>query len=122
MLDFWLNIAQKVIFSIISFLGGLAVTKMHKYKAEAIQRKQEAEEKDKKLESDLELIKDALRHTLRNVLLSDYDTFTARGWCSHLEKEEYTATYITYHNLNGNGVVTHKSQEVLDLPDQPPVK
>lgn len=122
MLDFWLGIASKAIWAILSFVCGWALTKIRKYRAEALQREQQQEEDDRKLADDLELIKDALRHTLRNVLLSDYDTFTERGWCSHLEKEEYTATYTTYHNLNGNGVVTHKNQEVLNLPDQPPVK
>nr|DAP55325.1 MAG TPA: holin family protein [Caudoviricetes sp.] len=122
MLDFWLGIASKAIWAILSFICGWALTKIHKHRAEAIQREREAAENDKKLESDIELIKDALRHTLRNVLISDYDTFTNRGWCSHLEKEEYTATYATYHSLNGNGVVTHKNKEVLNLPDQPQVK
>lgn len=118
----WIDILSKAIWAVLCFICGWALTKIRKYKEQIAQREQDAEENDRKLESDLELIKDALRHTLRNVLLSDYDTFTTRGWCSHLEKEEYTATYNTYHNLNGNGVVTHKNQEVLNLPDQPPVK
>ena len=122
MLDFWLGIASKTIWAILSFVCGWALTKIRKYRTEAIQKEKQKEDDEKKLAEDIDLIKDALRHTLRNVLLSDYDLFTERGWCSHLEKEEYAATYATYHNLNGNGVVTHKNQEVLNLPDQPPVK
>lgn len=108
MWDFWEGILSKVVWAALCFISGLCVTQFKKLKATSEAR-----------ENDMSIIKDALRHTLRSVLISDYEKFMARGWCSHLEKEEYSATYDTYHALNGNGVVTHKKEEVMDLPDHP---
>lgn len=106
-----LDIISKVIWALLCFICSLFIAKWTKVK-KSIHNKEE----------DMNIIKDALRHTLRNILISDYNEFTRRGWCSHLEKEEYSATYDTYHSLNGNGVVTHKNDEVLNLPDEPPLK
>lgn len=105
-----LDILSKVIWAVLCGVCTFCITQIKKlHKA------------SKSREEDLSLIKAALRHTLRNVLMSDYNTYKERGWCSHLEKEEYSATYDTYHALNGNGVMTHKDEEVLTLPDNPPV-
>ena len=104
-----IDLLSKSVWAILCFLCSVCLTQLHKLK-----------KVNKKRKDDLDLIKEALRHTLRNVLISDYEKFKNRGWCSHLEKEEYTATYNTYHNLNGNGVVTHKNEDVLNLPDRPP--
>ena len=103
------DLLSKVVWAVLCFISGLLLTQLKKQRA-----------REKSLTDDIAIIKDALRHTLRGVLISDYEQYTSRGWCSALEKQEYQATYETYHALNGNGVVTHKDETVLELPDHPP--
>ena len=106
MWDIALSILNKLIWAGLSFGCGWLATRYKKQKAA-----QEEEEKD------LKLIKEALRHTLRNVLQTDHDRYVEQGCCSFLEKEEFTKTYNTYHALNGNGVATAMFNKVLSLPD-----
>ena len=111
--DFWSDLLSKVVWAVLCFICGLLSTQLKKLRAREKAR-------EKSLTADIAIIKDALRHTLRAVLISDYDKYVSRGWCSALEKQEYQASYETYHALNGNGVVTHKDETVLELPDHPP--
>lgn len=108
---FWSDLLSKVVWAVLCFISGLLLTQLKKQRA-----------REKSLTDDIAIIKDALRHTLRGVLISDYEQYTSRGWCSALEKQEYQATYKTYHALDGNGVVTHKNEAILELPDHPQVK
>ena len=113
--DFWSDLLSKVVWAVLCFISGLLLTQLKKLRAREKAR-------EKSLTADIAIIKDALRHTLRGVLISDYEQYTSRGWCSALEKQEYQATYETYHALDGNGVVTHKNEVILELPDHPQVK
>ena len=106
---FWSDLLSKVVWAVLCFISGLLLTQLKKQRA-----------REKSLTDDIAIIKDALRHTLRAVLISDYDKYVSRGWCSALEKQDYHASYETYHALIGNGVVTHKDETVLELPDHPP--
>ena len=112
---FWSDLLSKVVWAVLCFISGLLLTQLKKLRAREKAR-------EKSLTDDIAIIKDALRHTLRGVLISDYEQYTSRGWCSELEKQEYQATYKTYHALDGNGVVTHKNEAILELPDHPQVK
>ena len=109
---FWGDLLGKAIWAILCFICGLFLNQVRKLRAKDKQR-------EEALNDDMKVIKDALRHTLRGVLISDYEKFMKRGWCTYLEKQEYQATYETYHALNGNGVVTHKDQEIMNLPEHP---
>lgn len=112
---FWSDLLSKVVWAVLCFISGLLLTQLKKLRAREKAR-------EKSLTDDIAIIKDALRHTLRGVLISDYEQYTSRGWCSALEKQEYLATYETYHALDGNGVVTHKNEAIMDLPDHEQVK
>lgn len=112
---FWSDLLSKVIWAVLCFVSGLLLTQLKKLRAREKAR-------EKALTDDIAIIKEALRHTLRGVLISDCEQYTSRGWCSALEKQEYQATYETYHSLDGNGVVTHKNEAILELPDHPQVK
>ena len=112
---FWSDLLSKVVWAVLCFISGLLLTQIRKLRAREKTR-------EKALTDDIAIIKDALRQTLRGVLISDYEQYTSRGWCSALEKQEYQATYETYHALDGNGVVTHKNEVILELPEHPQVK
>lgn len=109
MLDIFLNILGKIIWAVLCFLCGWLSTQYRKMK-----------QKNKNTEDDTRLIKEALRHTLRGVLRDDFEDFCHKQYCSVMEKEEFSKTYSTYHQLNGNGVATHMYDVVMNLPDEPP--
>ena len=111
MSDVVLGFISKIIWAVLCFICGWLSTK---YKR--------AKQRSQTIEDDTELIKEALRHTLRGVLRDDYECFTHRGYCSVMEKEEFSKTYITYHKLHGNGVATHMDEVVMRLPDEPPTE
>lgn len=112
MSSFLLDILSKAVWAILCFISGWCLTQYQKM------RKAE-KDRVETVNDDLEVIKEALRHTLRGVLQSDYNCFVEQGWCSILEKEEFFKTYDTYAALKGNGIVAHMKDVVEHLPDTP---
>ena len=106
-MDIVLSILEKIIWAVLCALVGWLVSKYKRAKTKA-------QEKD----NDLQLVKDALRHTLRHVLKTDYEYYQDKGYCTVLEKQEFEKTYKTYHTLGGNGTATHMYEVLLTLPEE----
>ena len=101
------NLIEKIIWAVLCAIVSYCVAKIKNYK-----------QKIKTKDNDMLLVKDAVRHPLCGILVVNHAEYISRGWCSHLEKEEFLNAYQTYHELGGNGVITHKKEEVLSLPDE----
>ena len=101
------NLIEKIIWAVLCAIVSYCVAKIKNYK-----------QKIKTKDNDMLLVKDAVRHTLCGILVVNHAEYISRGWCSHLEKEEFLNAYQTYHELGGNGVITHIKEEVLSLPDE----
>lgn len=108
MLDvsFWTDLLGKAAWAALSFLSAWLLAQYKKYKA-----------KSHTTETEMQLIKDALKHTLRGVLRDDYVFLTKKGYCTYLEKDEFDKTYKIYHEgLGGNGVATSMRDVIMELP------
>ena len=84
--------------------------------------KAEAEEKEKKIEEDIALLKQANQAQLQTQLYDMGERLTKRKYASYLEKQCYEKMYNSYHKLGNNGVMTDLYNEVMMLPNEKPIK
>lgn len=65
----------------------------------------------------------ALKHGMQSLLRSDiiklHDKFMEKGYAPIYAKEAMEKSYIAYHNLGGNGVMTNLYDEMMELPNNP---
>lgn len=57
---------------------------------------------------------------LRAQLISDWNTYSERGYAPIYARENFENVYTQYHNLGANGVMDDIRKKFLDLPDKPP--
>ena len=63
-----------------------------------------------------ELFKSALRSLLRSELMRTHHHAMREGHASTLDKEIMERTYMSYHDLGGNGIATTLHDEMMALP------
>lgn len=71
------------------------------------------------MNTDVEVLKEGMRHMLRNTLMEDHNRAMSDGYCTQEMKNEIENTYNTYHALNGNGVATALYTQIMQLPLSP---
>lgn len=103
------SVLDKAIWAILCFICAYLYSKLKAFKQ---RDKEQKEARDR----DILLVKEALRHTLRQVIKEDYDNFKQKGFMTQGEYEEFEKTYTTYRDLGGNGVIEHLHKETLKLP------
>lgn len=79
-----------------------------------------ADDKEKKRDEDISLLKEANQAQLQNQLYDMGDRLVKRKWASLLEKQCYEKMYNSYHKLGQNGVMTDLYLAVMDLPTSKP--
>lgn len=104
------TIVSVVLGFVSSFLLHIVITKFNSDKNKL---KQDCEDQKLRREADM--------HLLRRALREDHEYYTKRGWCSVQDKDEVEHTYQTYHGLGGNGLGTALRNDIMALPDFPPV-
>ena len=70
----------------------------------------------KQLEETDEMLRTAIRAILRKDIINAYDKYTQKGWAPVYVKDNVQEMYESYHNLGGNGTVTHLMGEFMELP------
>ena len=58
----------------------------------------------------------AIRSMLRQNIIDAYNRLTTRGYAKVFEKDNVKDMYDSYHDLGGNGTITHLVNEIMDLP------
>ena len=105
------SVLSKVILAVLSFAVGILGARLKQIK-----------KKKDETSKDIDVMKESLRHLLRNSLKEDHEHYIKIGYCPIHEKEEVHKTYITYHDLGGNGFGTQLHDDIMALPDNPPFK
>lgn len=63
-----------------------------------------------------EAIKLGMQALLRDRIISAYNHYMDKGFCPIYARENVRRLYEQYHNLGGNGTVTHLVEELEELP------
>lgn len=63
-------------------------------------------------------VNDGLKSLLRGDIIHSHDKYSERGYCPIYAREALEKEYQSYHNLGGNGVVTHLMEEIRALPTE----
>lgn len=74
------------------------------------------------IKQDLAKLKTSAQCSNRCDLDDIWDKAEKQGWCSSDDKNKFEATYQAYHNLGQNGVMDSKHEEILKMPEHPPVR
>jgi len=53
---------------------------------------------------------------LRAELIRSGEKYLEQGWIPIYAKDAFDKTYISYHNLGGNGTMTEMHEQVMNLP------
>ena len=61
-------------------------------------------------------IKLGMQALLRDRIISAYNHYMDKGYCPIYARENVRRLYEQYHNLGGNGTVTHLVEELEELP------
>ena len=69
-----------------------------------------------KADEENELLKSALRAMLRSELMRSHHHAVRDGYATTVDKEVMERTYLSYHNLGGNGIATTLHDEMMALP------
>lgn len=83
---------------------------------------QKREDELKKRDIDNVLIKNGIQALLRHELLTDYEEFSHKGYCSTDEKDAFERMYECYHSLGKNGVMDDIHRKVISMPTERPIK
>lgn len=75
----------------------------------------------KKVVKENDALKNGMQSLLRNNIIDAHDKYTKKKFCPIYAKESVTKTYEAYHALGGNGVITKLYNDIMALPEQPPV-
>lgn len=74
----------------------------------------------KNKQDDNKLLKAGVQALLRDRLMSEYKTYSKRGWLDVAEKDNYNNMYQQYHGLGKNGVMDGMHSEIMKLPTEKP--
>lgn len=107
--DIILKVIGWVVSPILSFTVGWLVSTQRKNK----------EKKQKDVE-EVNVLKEASKAILKNMIRDDHEYFTRQGYCSPPDKQEVEIIYQCYLKLGGNGVGTQFRNDILSLPDSDP--
>ena len=107
--DIIVKVIGWIVSPILSFLVGWLVSTQRKNK----EKKQEAVE-------EVNVLKEASKAILKNMIRDDHEFFTRQGYCSPSDKQEVEVIYQCYLRLGGNGVGTQFRNDILSLPDSDP--
>lgn len=102
MIEFIIKYWIEVVFSIILTGFGAAFRGLSKRVSKRIEEQ--------------EAIKLGMQALLRDRIISAYNHYMDKGYCPIYARENVRRLYEQYHNLGGNGTVTHLVQELEDLP------
>jgi hypothetical protein len=97
----WEIVKQIIFWMLTASLGALAAYFRTKY----VRAKKEEES-----------LKNGMQSLLRTDIIRLHDKFTERGYAPIYAKEAIEKSYVAYHNLGGNGVITHLYEEMMNLP------
>ena len=70
----------------------------------------------KKLKSQEEATRCGLQALLRADIIRGYEKYTHLGYCPIYARDALSKEYESYHELGGNGTVTHLWEEIQELP------
>ncbi len=65
---------------------------------------------------------DGVQVLLRNQLIEYHDKYTEKKFCPIYAKESARRAYEAYHELGGNGVITKLYDDIMALPEEPPIE
>lgn len=74
----------------------------------------------KKVYKDNKAVKLGVQALLRDRIIQAHSGYTEKGYCPIHGRENVAAMYAQYHDLGGNGTVTHLVEEIEELPIYPP--
>lgn len=94
-----------VIATVLAFLLKNAIQENHKLK-------QERTEEDKKTS---DALKGGVKCLLRSKLMEYHEIYVDRKHISPDEYENWTSMYDSYHDLGGNGMITHMAEDIEEL-------
>lgn len=63
-------------------------------------------------------LKNGMKSLLRNEIVRMYEVYMKIGYCPSYMKENLSEIYVSYHQLNGNGMATSMIEELYKLPNQ----
>jgi len=119
-MDFWQPIIQSIIPTTVSLLLGFVIGRMNKKadKKDALEEANLEEQKQRADESDrnIKLVSDGICELLRVKLIEYHDQYMEKGSIPSYVFDNFTSMYNTYHDLGGNGMITHMYEELKELP------
>jgi len=74
----------------------------------------------KRLYRDNRAVKLGVQALLRDRIIQAYNYYMDKKYCPIYGRENVAKMYEQYHNLGGNGAVTHIVEELDALPTNPP--
>lgn len=66
-------------------------------------------------------VQDGLQSLLRAEIIRQHEKYTERNFCPIYAKDALRRAYEAYHLLGGNGVITDLYNDIIDLPETPPL-
>lgn len=66
-------------------------------------------------------IQNGLQSLLRAEIIRQHEKYTDRGYCPIYAKDALRREYESYHLLGGNGVITDLYNDLIALPEFPPL-
>ena len=94
-----------VVAAVLGFLLKSSIKENHRLK-------QEKSEEEKKT---LTALKDGVKCLLRSKLMEYHDIYVEEKHITSTEYENWTQMYKAYHDLHGNGMITHMAEDIEDL-------
>ena len=74
--------------------------------------------KIRQLNTETKATKQGLQSLLRLELIDSYNKYRDQGFCPIYAREAIEKAYNSYHELGGNGTITHLYEEVQKLPTE----
>ena len=79
------------------------------------ENRQLRKEKSEKEEKTVDALKNGVKCLLRSKLMEYHDIYVNQKHISPTEYENWTQMYDSYHDLGGNGMITHMAEDIEDL-------
>lgn len=119
-MDFWQPVIQSIIPTTVSLFLGFVIGRMNKKadKKDAMEEANQLEQKQRTEESErsIKLVSEGICELLRVKLIEYHDQYMEKGSIPSYVFDNFTSMYNTYHDLGGNGMITHMYEELKELP------
>lgn len=103
----------ELIFSgVISVVAGVLAFMLKNKIQENSKLKQEKNDEEKVT---VEALKNGVKCLLRSKLMEYHDIYIDAKSISPTEYENWTQMYASYHDLGGNGMITHMAEDIEEL-------